>query len=136
MFFPEVMDDASHNIFLGLLNDTLGNSSRPLLAHVLDIAEYLLLKEEYLERLIGRYLSTQFSGAWFEPTFILSIRDLYTAGYQSLAKTLYILWDCHNPRLLSEALTVFPDSFAKTYFFGTSAIIFFVSLRLLRSSFC
>ena len=111
-FSPDVMDGASHDIFLGLLDNNLDNSSRPTLAHVLDVAEYLLLEEEYLEHLIVRYLSTQFSGAWLDPTFLLSIRDLYSAGYQSLAKTLYILWDCRNPRL------------ADTDFFGTSNIYF------------
>lgn len=131
---PDVMDGASHDIFLGLLNNTLGKS-RPRLAHVLDVAEYQLLDEEYLERLIfNSYVFTHFSGAWFEPTLLLSIRDLYMAGSQSLAKKLYILWDCHNPRRLNEALTLFPDSFADTDFFGTNDFIFCVSLTLLRSS--
>ena len=127
-FPPDVMDGASHDIFLGLLDGNLDNSSRPTLAHVLDVAEYLLLEEEYLEQLIARYLPNQFSGAWLDPTFLLSIRDLYSTGYQSLAKTLYILWDCCNPRLLSEALTMYPDSFADTdLFLGLVIFIFFDS---------
>lgn len=116
-----VMDPESLEIMVKLLDDTLTDVgqqySRHRRAHVLDVAEYLLLPEDYLESIIPGYFLSDPLGTRHEPQFLLSIRDLYSAGYTSLASHLYLLWDSREPRALSLALHLFPDIFAGTDFF-------------------
>ena len=116
-----VMDPESLAIMVELLDDHLADAvpprSRHHIAHVLDVAEYLLLRESYLEKVIPQYFLSDPLGARFDPHFLLSVRDLYLAGYTSLAKTLYILWDSREPRTLSVALNTFPRAFDNTEFF-------------------
>ena len=115
------MDPESLAIMVELLDDRLDDAvpprSRHHVAHVLDVAEYLLLRESYLERVIPQYFLSDPLEARFDPQFLLSMRDLYIAGYTSLAKTLYILWDSREPRTLSLALKSFPNVFDDTEFF-------------------
>lgn len=60
-------------------------------AHILDVAEYLLLTEDSLMHWIPQYFLEDPLGARYDPQFIVSIYGFYIAGYCSLAKTLYIL---------------------------------------------
>ena len=120
-FSLTVMDPESLDIMVKLLdhrlNDAVPTRSRHHVSHVLDVAEYLLLREHYLESIIPQYFLSDPLGARFNPHFLLSVRDLYWAGYTSLAKTLYILWDSREPRALSVALKSFPHIFDETDFF-------------------
>ena len=116
---PESLE--SLEIMVKLSDDTLTDvgqqHSRHRLAHVLDVAEYLLLTEDYLESIIQSYFLSDPLGTRHEPQFLLSIRDLYSSGYTSLANHLYILWGSREPHAFSLALHLFPDIFAGTDFF-------------------
>ena len=119
-FSIDVINEESLAIMVKLLENSFTTRAphyRHHVSHVLDVAEYLLLREDYLERIIPEYFLSDPLGARFNPEFFLSLRDLYVAGYTSLAKTLYILWDSREPCVVSLALRCFPDTFEKTDFF-------------------
>lgn len=117
-FSVDVMNEESLTIMVKLLeNSFTPRAPRHRVSHVLDVAEYLLLREDHLEKFLPEYFLADPLGARFDPQFLLSLRDLYVAGYSSLAKTLYILWDSREPRVVSLALRCFPDAFAQTDFF-------------------
>ncbi len=120
-YAPTVMDPASLDIMVRLLDRTLTDSGnqhfRHRVSHVLDVAEYLLLPEPYLQTMIPDYFLSDPLGTCHEPQFILSIRDLYSAGYTSLARQLYLLWPSQDQRASNLALCIFPDVFEGTDFF-------------------
>lgn len=120
--FPlDVMDRTSFEIMLKLLSDSSSQAGLSLprhpVAHVLDVAEYLLLAEDRLQEWLPLYFLDDHLGARSDPRFLPSIRDMYVAGYCHLARTLFMLWDSREQRVLSLACRLYPDAFKDTDFF-------------------
>ena len=115
-FSPWAADGTTLAIMVQLLEGRIVEPKNFAFLDVCAVAQYLLLMEDYLTSHLLPYTSHE--DTCNNPTTLKGIELLYEAGYQSLAKHLYILACSHiTPQTMQTSYELFPDFFSETDFF-------------------
>ena len=115
-FSPQVADGTTLAILVRLLEGCIVEPADFAFINVCAIVQYLLIMEDYLTPHLLPYMSDK--DTCNNPTTLKDIELLYVAGYQSLAKHLYILACSHiTAQTMQTSYELFPDLFHKTDFF-------------------
>ena len=109
-FSPWAADGSTLTIMVQLLEGRIVEPAHFAFIDVWAVAQYRLIMEDYLTPYLLLYLSEE--DTCDNPTTLKGIELLYVAGYQSLAKHLYILPCSHiTPQTMQTSYELFPDLF-------------------------